>query len=61
MERCNELVCEMAESSVVALKNGFKNYIRYFDVERRCKNVVELDTGFENDIMESELGASLLE
>ncbi|MDY5489483.1 MAG: hypothetical protein SPG27_11380 [Butyricimonas virosa] len=45
----------------VALKNGFKNYIRYFDVERRCKNVVELDTGFENDIMESELGASLLE
>ena len=45
----------------VAIKNGFKNYINHLDVERRYKNVVELDSGFSENIMESELGASLLE
>ena len=29
LERCNELVCEMAESSVVALKNGLNMLTRY--------------------------------
>ena len=29
LERCNELVCEMAESSVVALKNGLNMLSRY--------------------------------
>ena len=45
----------------VALKNGFKNYISHLDVERRYKNVVELDCGFSEDVVESELGAFLLE
>lgn len=45
----------------VAIKNGFKNYISHLDVERRYKNVVELDGGFSEDVVESELGASLLE
>ena len=29
LERCNELVCEMAESSIVALKNGLNMLCRY--------------------------------
>lgn len=45
----------------VALKNGYRNHVNHLEVERKYKSAVELDAGFENDIMESELGASLLE
>lgn len=45
----------------VAIKNSYRNYVNHLEVERKYKNVAELNGGFENDIVESELGASLLE
>ncbi len=49
LERCNELVCEMAESSVIALKNGLNMISKYdADVAEEIRNAEEKADHYED-------------
>lgn len=45
----------------VAIKNRYKNQLIHWGVEQKYKDIVEWESGFSEDIVESELAASLSE
>jgi len=45
----------------VAIKNRYKNHMSHLGVEQKYRDVLERETSFVEDILESELATSLLE
>lgn len=45
----------------VTIKNRYKNRLNHWEVEQKYKNVVERESEFLEDVLESELATSLLE